>query len=82
MDNVNQKVTEIIVEKLGVEESQVTPEAHFINDLGADSLDQVELIMELEEEFDLEISDEEAESLTDVSKVIDFFFSPCVYKSW
>tara|TARA_Y100001968_G_C19171342_1_gene625807 strand:+ start:29 stop:259 length:231 start_codon:yes stop_codon:yes gene_type:complete len=72
MDNINQKVTEIIVEKLGVEESQVTPEAHFINDLGADSLDQVELIMELEEEFDLEISDEEAESLTDVSKVIDF----------
>ena len=72
MDNINQKVTEIIVEKLGVEESQVTPEAHFINDLGADSLDQVELIMELEEEFDLEISDAEAESLTDVSKVIDF----------
>jgi len=72
MDNINQKVTEIIVEKLGVEESQVTPEAHFINDLGADSLDQVELIMELEEEFDLEISDEKAESLTDVSKVIDF----------
>tara|TARA_Y100001960_G_C14060272_1_gene534004 strand:+ start:111 stop:341 length:231 start_codon:yes stop_codon:yes gene_type:complete len=72
MENVDQKVTEIIVDKLGVDESQVTPNAHFINDLGADSLDQVELIMQLEEEFDLEISDEEAESLTDVSKVIEF----------
>mgnify|MGYP006188004357 FL=1 len=72
MSDINKKVTEIIVDKLGVEESQITPSAHFINDLGADSLDQVELIMQLEEEFDLEISDEEAEALTDVSKVIDF----------
>jgi len=72
MSDINKKVTEIIVDKLGVEESQVTPDAHFINDLGADSLDQVELIMELEEAFDLEISDEEAEGLTDVSKVINF----------
>jgi len=72
MSDINKKVIEIIVDKLGVDESKVTPNAHFINDLGADSLDQVELIMELEEEFDLEISDEEAETLTDVSKVIDF----------
>ncbi len=72
MENVDQKVTEIIVDKLGVDESQVTPNAHFINDLGADSLDQVELIMQLEEEFNIEISDEEAESLTTVGKVYDF----------
>ena len=72
MSDINKKVTEIIVDKLGVDESKITPNAHFINDLGADSLDQVELVMQLEEEFDLEISDEEAENLTDVSKVIDF----------
>ena len=72
MTDLNKKVIDIIVDKLGVEESKVTPEAHFVNDLGADSLDQVELIMQLEEEFDLEISDEEAESLTDVSKVIAY----------
>ncbi len=72
MSDLNKKVTEIIVDKLGVEESKVTSDAHFVNDLGADSLDQVELIMQLEEEFDLEISDEEAESLTDVSKVISY----------
>ena len=72
MSDLNKKVTDIIVDKLGVDESKVTPEAHLVNDLGADSLDQVELIMQLEEEFDLEISDEEAESLTDVSKVIAY----------
>ncbi len=66
------KIKNIIIDKLGVEESKITMEADFISDLGADSLDQVELIMQLEEEFDLEISDEEAESLTDVSKVIEF----------
>ena len=75
MSNTEQKVTEIIIDKLGVEKSQITPDAHFINDLGADSLDQVELIMQLEEEFDLEISDEEAESLINVSKVISFLES-------
>mgnify|MGYP000031159131 FL=1 len=72
MSDINKKVTEIIVDKLGVDESKITPNAHFINDLGADSLDQVELVMQLEEEFDLEISDEEAENLTDISKVVDF----------
>ena len=69
MSDKQDKVIDIIVDKLGVEKNKVTPEANFINDLGADSLDQVELIMELEEEFDLEISDEEAESLTTVSEV-------------
>jgi len=66
------KIKSIIVDKLGVEENKITPDADFINDLGADSLDQVELIMQLEEEFNIEISDEEAESLTTVGKVYDF----------
>ena len=66
------KIKSIIVDKLGVEENKITPDADFINDLGADSLDQVELIMQLEEEFNIEISDEEAESLTSVGKVYDF----------
>ena len=68
----NDKVKEIIMDKLGVEESKITMEANFINDLGADSLDQVELIMQLEEEFDMEISDEDAESLVTVGKVYDY----------
>jgi len=68
----NDKIKEIIMDKLGVEESKITMEASFINDLGADSLDQVELIMQLEEEFDIEISDEEAESLVTVGKVYEF----------
>ena len=66
------KIKSIIIDKLGVEENKITTDANFINDLGADSLDQVELIMQLEEEFNIEISDEEAESLTTVGKVYDF----------
>ena len=66
------KIKSIIVDKLGVEENKITADANFINELGADSLDQVELIMQLEEEFNIEISDEEAESLTTVGKVYDF----------
>ena len=57
---------------MGVDESQITPEAKFVDDMGADSLDTVELVMALEEEFDLEISDEEAEKLTTVQKVVDY----------
>jgi len=68
----NDKIKEIIMDKLGVEENKITMEANFINDLGADSLDQVELIMQLEEEFDLEISDEDAESLVTVGKVYEY----------
>ena len=68
----NDKIKEIIMDKLGVEESKITLESNFINDLGADSLDQVELIMQLEEEFDMEISDEDAESLVTVGKVYDY----------
>lgn len=69
-----EKIKAIIVEQLGVDESEVTPEAHFIDDLGADSLDTVELVMALEEEFGVEISDEDAEKIQtvgDVAKYID-----------
>lgn len=69
-----EKIKAIIVEQLGVDESEVTPEAHFIDDLGADSLDTVELVMALEEEFGIEISDEDAEKIQtvgDVAKFID-----------
>ena len=66
------KVKEIIVDKLGVEQSKITLEAKFIDDLGADSLDTVELIMQFEEEFGIEIPDEEAENLLSVGQVIDF----------
>ncbi|NLY17509.1 MAG: acyl carrier protein [Clostridiaceae bacterium] len=67
-----EKVKEIVVEQLGVEESEVTMEASFIDDLGADSLDIVELIMALEEEFDLEIPDKEAEKITTVGDAVEY----------
>ena len=67
-----EKVREIIVEQLGVEEDDVTMESSFIDDLGADSLDIVELIMALEEEFDLEIPDNEAEKITTVGDVVEY----------
>ncbi len=70
--DITAKVKEIIVEELGVEAGEVTPDAKFIEDLGADSLDTVELIMKFEEEFDLEIADEEAEKLTTVGEAINF----------
>lgn len=69
---LEEKVKEIIVEQLGVNAEQVTPEASFIEDLGADSLDQVELVMAFEEEFGAQIPDEDAEKLTTVGKVIAY----------
>lgn len=66
------KVKEIIVDQLGVEEDEVRPEAHFIEDLGADSLDIVELVMALEEEFGLEIPDEDAEKIATVTDAVDY----------
>ena len=67
-----EKVRQIISEQLGVDEADITPSAHFIEDLGADSLDQVELIMALEEAFGLDVSDEDAEKMLTVQSAIDY----------
>ncbi len=69
---VEDRVKKIIVEQLGVEEEDVTPEASFVEDLGADSLDTVELVMAFEEEFDIEIPDEEAEKILTVGRAIEY----------
>ena len=66
------KVKEVIIDKLGVDESAITEEAHFVNDLGADSLDTVELIMEFEEEFGIEIPDDDAEKITTVGSAVEY----------
>ena len=71
-EEVFDKVKEIIVEQLGVAETAITPDASFIDDLGADSLDRVELIMALEEEFDLEIPDADAEKVVTVNDVVEY----------
>ena len=70
-ENIEERVNSIIVEQLGVEASEVKPEAQFVNDLGADSLDTVELIMALEQEFDVEIPDEEAEKIKTVGEALE-----------
>jgi len=70
--SVEEKVKEIIVDQLGVDEKQVSAEASFIDDLGADSLDTVELVMALEEEFDIEIPDEDAEKIATVQNAVDY----------
>ena len=69
---IEAKVRQIIIDELGVDENEVTPNARFIDDLGADSLDTVELVMALEEEFECEIPDEEAEKITTVQQAIDY----------
>ena len=71
-NDIENKVKSIIVDKLGVDESEVTPEANFTNDLGADSLDTVELIMEFEKEFNISIPDEDAENIATVADAIDY----------
>lgn len=68
MSDIEERVKKIVVEQLGVEESQVTADASFVDDLGADSLDTVELVMALEEEFDCEIPDEEAENISTLAQ--------------
>ena len=73
-DNLT-RVKEIIIDKLGIEEGKITLEARFIEDLGADSLDTVEVIMQFEEEFDIEISDDDAEKLTTVGSSVDYINS-------
>ncbi|MFZ2656913.1 MAG: acyl carrier protein [Victivallales bacterium] len=72
MDSIADRVKEIVVKQLEVSPDQVTPEAKFIEDLGADSLDQVEVVMALEEEFDIEIPDEDAEKLATVGDAIKY----------
>lgn len=72
MSNIEERVKKIIVEQLGVDEAEVKNEASFVDDLGADSLDTVELVMALEEEFDTEIPDEDAEKITTVQAAIDY----------
>ncbi len=75
MSNISERVTKIIIDKLGVEASEVTPEASFTNDLGADSLDTVELIMEFEKEFDISIPDEQAENIQTVGNALEYLAS-------
>ncbi|MCC7246155.1 MAG: acyl carrier protein [Saprospiraceae bacterium] len=75
MANVADRVKQIIVDKLGVDESEVTTEANFINDLGADSLDTVELIMEFEKAFDVSIPDEQAEKIQTVGQAVEYLES-------
>ncbi|XOV88728.1 MAG: acyl carrier protein [Pseudomonadota bacterium] len=72
MSTTAERVTKLVCEQLGVKEDEVTPEASFVEDLGADSLDTVELVMALEEEFETEIPDEEAEKITTVKEAIDY----------
>ena len=72
MSTIEERVKKIVIEQLGVKEEEVKPEASFVDDLGADSLDTVELVMALEEEFDTGIPDEEAEKITTVQSAIDY----------
>ena len=72
MENLEQRVKKIVAEQLGVNESEIKNESSFVDDLGADSLDTVELVMAIEEEFECEIPDEEAEKITSVQQAIDY----------
>jgi len=72
MSSIAERVNAIIIDKLGVDESEVVPEASFTNDLGADSLDTVELIMEFEKEFDINIPDEQAENIQTVGQAVSY----------
>ncbi len=72
MENIEQRVKKIVAEQLGVNDGDVKNESSFVNDLGADSLDTVELVMALEEEFETEIPDEEAEKITTVQQAVDY----------
>ena len=75
MDNVEQRVRKIVAEQLGVSDAEIKIESNFVEDLGADSLDTVELVMALEDEFETEIPDEEAEKITTVQQAIDYVSS-------
>ena len=75
MENIEQRVKKIVAEQLGVNEADIKTESSFVDDLGADSLDTVELVMALEEEFECEIPDDEAEKITSVQQAIDYVHS-------
>ncbi len=75
MASIEEKVKQLIVEQLGVDEAEVTPAAHFVDDLGADSLDIVELVMTFEESFEIEIPDEDAEKIQTVKDAVDYIQS-------
>lgn len=75
MENIEQRVKKIVAEQLGVNEAEVKIDSSFVDDLGADSLDTVELVMALEEEFECEIPDEEAEKITNVQQAVDYIKS-------
>ncbi len=81
MSDIATRVKQIITDRLGVDESEITPEAHFANDLAADSLDTVELIMEFEKEFGISIPDEEAENITTVGEAIKYIEERLAAKS-
>ena len=81
MSNVDERVRKIIAEQLSVEEAKVVPEASFVEDLGADSLDTVELVMALEEQFDTEIPDEDAQKILTVKDAIDYVSAKAVEQS-
>jgi acyl carrier protein len=81
MSKIEERVKEIIAEQLGVDRSKVIPEASFVEDLGADSLDTVELVMALEEQFEIEIPDEDAQKIITVKDAIDYVSSRAVEKS-
>ena len=72
MASIEERVIDIVAEQLGVDKEKISPETSFVNDLGADSLDQVELVLELEEEFDIDIPDDAAENIQTVGQAIDF----------
>lgn len=76
-NSIEERVKKIVVEQLGVKEEEVVPTASFVDDLGADSLDTVELVMALEEEFECEIPDEEAEKITTVQQAVDYVTEHC-----
>lgn len=75
MDPIQQKVTAIITEKLGIPETEVTPDANFVKDLGIDSLDYAELVMEFEQTFDIKIPDDDAEKLSTISSAVNYIRS-------
>ena len=77
MSTIEERVKKVVVEQLGCDEEKVTPDASFVDDLGADSLDTVELVMALEEEFDAEIPDEDAETITKVKDAINYINTQC-----